>query len=703
MPFFFFFFLFSGEMEGARAREEGAAPVEKKSRSKSSWTWHYFVQEAGASRATCKLCKRQIAADADKLKQHLQSKSHGITKQMYEEERAHEDAATRNAATRRTPGSQPPLPFEPVQKGAITLAPLTRSQQDELHMDMMLVRVDELTVSALFEDQSYMVGKCCNGRMSLKKFLLRLRPDLLVPSRQALDELRAKEWLRVKQIIKDDLKDIPFLGGMSDGWTSSANVSYRTLSVCGVTKDWRKRIVYLDTCPVPRHTDAAFSEYTTRVFTEYEIEQKVFQFNADGGEKSAVLAAGFEYDHDACHVINLIIQKATEWEQWRKVVEEVKSVVTAFRKSPLQTHLMELAAEAARLEAVEAGQSPDGFDVVKFQAMAWTRWSSMLNCLRSIIKNKLPFQAYCKEQSKPDPFTRSATWLVLDDMVKVLAPLEEVTRAFSSFEATSLMYATKLLIMPGYYSMLEPKLNTVMGKEYCQYIVEELRSRISASWDVEDIALQLAVAPRGFSYVKSWFAACHFQDYHFNQLPGLPRDPAVWQSGPDKGKAHPNAGKPSCEQFGNLMLHVLQKQAATASLSIFAEISEPVDVAPLDTGLDFTSFGGAVSSSMAVGARTSESEVHAYARASQGDMVSLVERPLDYWRMHCHLFPRIGVVALKKFSKAAAAVFPEQTWSLAGYLTKDRRSKLGPDSLNEILGLYWNRMPKYGICGVDNE
>jgi hypothetical protein len=99
-------------------------------------------------------------------------------------------------------------------------------------MDMMLVRVDELTVSALFEDQSYMVGKCCNGRMSLKKFLLRLRPDLLVPSRQALDELRAKEWLRVKQIIKDDLKDIPFLGGMSDGWTSSANVSYtRVLNI----------------------------------------------------------------------------------------------------------------------------------------------------------------------------------------------------------------------------------------------------------------------------------------------------------------------------------------------------------------------------------------------------------------------------------------------------------------------------------------
>jgi hypothetical protein len=65
----------------------------------------------------------------------------------------------------------------------------------------------------------------------------------------------------------------------------------------------------------------------------------------------------------------------------------------------------------------------------------------------------------------------------------------------------------------------------------------------------------------------------------------------------------------------------------------------------------------------------------AFARASQSDNVSDVTKPLDYWRSQCHIYPSVAAVALKVFSEPASAVFPEQNWSIAGFLTKDSDTK----------------------------
>jgi hypothetical protein len=216
---------------------------------------------------------------------------------------------------------------------------------------------------------------------------------------------------------------------------------------------------------------------------------------------------------------------------------------------------------------------------------------------------------------------------------------------------------------------------------------------------VKELALLMAVAPRGFNYVKSWFATARFEDYNANQLPGLPHDPALITGGHDAGKVHLNAGKPSVELFQQLMITELMIVARNAPVTLFA-CDETTSQQPVKPTSSFQDYIVNVNAAITPAMRTPESEVHSYCRYSQGDVLSDVNQPLAYWKAQCEQYPQIGAVALKIFSAAGSAVFPEQNWSVAGILTKDRRSRLAPENLNEILGLFWNRTPNYGVCGV---
>jgi len=197
-----------------------AEPAAVKARSKHSWCWRHFTVLEGTGYAACQLrigaagaiCGTKITASSDKLKQHLETQLHGMTREksaMLWQAQQDEIAAVLAGVPAPPNGGQTQLSFTPMPRGAVTLASLTTAQQDAAARDMMLVIVDELRPWSLFEDQTTAVKADADPRMSLRRFLLKYRPDLNVVSRRTLVALRSAEYTAQKALVIACLKTLP--------------------------------------------------------------------------------------------------------------------------------------------------------------------------------------------------------------------------------------------------------------------------------------------------------------------------------------------------------------------------------------------------------------------------------------------------------------------------------------------------------------
>lgn len=665
-----------------------AEPVEAKSRSKHAWSWSHFVMEEGSTQfAICQLpgangapCHAKITARADKLKQHLKTQLHGMDKlKSAAFWQARQDAAAASLAPAPVlPAGQARLPFVLVPRGAVTLAPLSAEQQENAARDLMLVTVDELRPVSLFEDDTTGVKAAADPRMSLKRFLLKYRPDLNVVSRRTLVTLRKREYAQLKSAAISCLQQLPCLYGTTDAWTSDANVAYRTFAVVGIHPElWEPVHLCLATRAVPRHTDVAVTQFYREILSEFDIAAaKLLGIVADGNERSSVATAGFRYRHCAAHVLNLVLEHAASAPEFAALIAEAKECVTKFPKSPLQQHKLDLVAE-------ELGET-----VVKMKQQAWTRFSSLCDMVESLLLNKAAYLAYCQKERVVDCVS-AANWLVMSDVKSVCAPIRKLTTDLSGRGTSALAYYTNVLVLPGFYARLRPYLKTEIGREFLDSVAKEFRRYVNQAWDVQRAALAIAVAPGGFHYSASWFESCCFQAYPDGTLAGLPRFP----------EGHVNAGKPNVEGFRLIMLDELKKAMLTAPTQLFgADDEEQVSSAAAITS--YEEYLSATQTRQTTSTRPVDGELNHYARESQGDTVSKVTDPLKYWKEHCTAYPRVAYIALDVLSEPASAIFPEQNWSAAAIISENRRSRLSAESMDETLFLYWNRKPASGLLGA---
>lgn len=66
------------------------------------------------------------------------------------------------------------------------------------------------------------------------------------------------------------------------------------------------------------------------------------------------------------------------------------------------------------------------------------------------------------------------------------------------------------------------------------------------------------------------------------------------------------------------------------------------------------------------------------------------EDPINYWREHSKIFPRLYTLAKKYLAIPATSVPSERLFSKAGYVLSDRRNRLGSQKLDEIMFLNGN-------------
>ncbi len=161
-------------------------------------------------------------------------------------------------------GGQTQLSFTLMPRGAVMLASLTTAQQDAAARDMMLVIVDELRPWSLFEDQTTAVKADADPRMSLRRFLLKYRPDSNIISRRTLAALRSAEYTAQKALVIACLKTLPVLYGTTDAWTSDANVATAPLRWLVCTRIFGSLSICVSAPALSRATRMTWSGHSTK-------------------------------------------------------------------------------------------------------------------------------------------------------------------------------------------------------------------------------------------------------------------------------------------------------------------------------------------------------------------------------------------------------------------------------------------------------
>ena len=83
-----------------------------------------------------------------------------------------------------------------------------------------------------------------------------------------------------------------------------------------------------------------------------------------------------------------------------------------------------------------------------------------------------------------------------------------------------------------------------------------------------------------------------------------------------------------------------------------------------------------------------QSDIPAHSSASDQEY-----NPLDFWRKNHSLYPRLATIAKRVFAVPATSAAVEREFSLAGNIITKKRSRLSPETVNDIIFL--NSFEKY--------
>lgn len=74
----------------------------------------------------------------------------------------------------------------------------------------------------------------------------------------------------------------------------------------------------------------------------------------------------------------------------------------------------------------------------------------------------------------------------------------------------------------------------------------------------------------------------------------------------------------------------------------------------------------------------------------ESSLINRNEDPLNYWREHAKIFPRLYTLAKKYLAIPATSVPSERLFSKAGYVLGDRRNRMDSQKLDQIMFLNGN-------------
>ncbi|GBP97507.1 Zinc finger BED domain-containing protein 4 [Eumeta japonica] len=384
----------------------------------SSAIWKYFVL-VNDECAKCKICDGKYSRKGKgttSLKNHLQRK-HSEEYDLF----LKEDAAKKST-------DEPPRPGTSLQTVKREFKQTFFDEYMEKtrmwdNTNPKSIKIDYLIAEMLaLSDLPFQHVE----QLGFRRLMDHIVPNYVLKGRKYFTELVCSELFekvssKIKNMLQQDFDKVSFT---ADIWSdSSSGVSLLSLTCHGITADFqRKNIVLKAEVLEERHTGDYISEVFQSMLKEWGIQkQNVHCMVRDGGSNMKRACSLSEIHNVDCtaHQLHLVVKEAI------KNVDTISVLLGKCRK--IAGHFNHSTMAKQELEKIQVRLNQK---VLKVLQDSPTRWNSSYHMLERLdcIKDSLSLYA---SNNKIEQFNAD-DWTLIQDLVKVLKPLDDVTKTLSS-------------------------------------------------------------------------------------------------------------------------------------------------------------------------------------------------------------------------------------------------------------------------------
>lgn len=304
------------------------------------------------------------------------------------------------------------------------------------------------------------------------RLLTHLEPRYKIPGRKyftdvALPELYQTLYNNINTLLQSNVSKISFT---SDIWSSSVS----PMSMLSLTAQWINENFELKQAVLHSqefsgsHTAAALAGAFNNMLESWNIpKDRVHVILRDNAQNMAkgMKDAGLPSLGCMAHSLQLVVKEGLLSQRAiRDILAMGRRIVGHFKHSPLSY---------SRLQDI---QKQLGQPLHRLQQDVETRWNSSFYMLQSLLEQKCVLLSYAADYDLPCTYSASQ-WKLMENIVSLLTPFEELTRDISSSTASAADVIPAIMALT---RLLETSAETDQGvKTAKETLLEALRKRFS--------------------------------------------------------------------------------------------------------------------------------------------------------------------------------------------------------------------------------
>ena len=268
-------------------------------------------------------------------------------------------------------------------------------------------------------------------------------PSYKVPCRQTMTDLLRRQEKELKAKVKAELVQDKSMkvAITTDIWTSLTNQAYMSVTASYIMPEWKLKTPVLSTFPMDEcHTADYITQSLKQTADEWSIADQISVVVHDGAANVKEVGEANDWADVSCaaHKIHLVVSSSLGIDKVSntaisKCVGAASRLVTHFHHSCLATTEL-----LKRQKTMYADKTPR-----KLIQCVKTRWNSVYDMFDRLLELRWPVVAVLSDrnvtkQSEAKTLDmKEEYWVLMEDLLPVLRPLQIVTSLFSAEQSPS--------------------------------------------------------------------------------------------------------------------------------------------------------------------------------------------------------------------------------------------------------------------------
>lgn len=518
------------------------------------------------------------------------------------------------------------------------------NQQKKLNKLLIKLITDDLQPFSVVEDSAF------------KSFITALNPSYTLPSRKIIsNNLLPAAYEESRTIIFNKMKTVSKVCLTTDCWTSAANDSYLALTAHFINDDFEQESVLLDCILMEgSHTSVALATKIKQITDEYDLTNKVLLVVSDNAANIVgAVVNELKWKHLGCyaHGINLIVQEALR--KVHDLQEKARNIVTFFKRSSLATgKLMKFQRDSGITDPKKLVQ-----DVI-------TRWNSTYLMFQRLVLLQDAVKISLALSDKDGINLTPEEWKMSEELTKVLKPFYDVTKTMSG---ESYVTGSQIIVLTEGLLYVCSLLSKKPFNEKVLEVVSQLHQGLNNRF-------------HNIQYHRA-ASICTFLDPRFKQFAftsessrSSVKKVITELAVKEFNDRSSEQGKEDNDDDDDDEVSPVKRSKSSEEndeLSVYMHIDRVMEKQKLQQNPT----SGAIT------------EITRY---MQENVIPRNRHPLKWWSKNHHSFPTLTTLVKQRCVMVATSVPCERIFSKAGAILEDRRTRLKPSKVRQIIFLNAN-------------